>query len=188
MSDLELYHEAYYKVYLQSNHQAQSRKIAEGIWKHFQPESAVDMGCNVANDLMWLKKLGTKDVLGIDNSPYAQKYSQIEEFELWDLRKRYPFKKRYSVCLCFDFAEHLEPEYEEITLDNITSASDLILFSSPWPIGDIRHYNEHPNEYWILKMAERNYWWDMIKTLECKLDMYGGRSWVVSNLLVFKRG
>lgn len=183
----EVYREGYFTPRLQTGSIHIDKIIADAIFDVLKPASVVDCGCAVATELYWLKKQGV-EVKGLDASTYAIKHSLIEEIEQWDLRRKYQFKRRYDVCLSFDVIEHIPPEYEHVMLDNLVSASDTVLISVPWMVGDILHENEQPPEYWMFRFHHLGYSFDVGLTLDLKMVMQGGKGWVVKNLQAFRRG
>lgn len=182
----EVYPENYYTPRLQAGSMRKDKIIADAIYDILEPSSVVDCGCAVATELYWLKQRGV-EVKGLDASSYAIKHSLIDEIEQWDLRRKYPFKRRYDICMCFDTIEHIPPKYESIILENLVSASDTVLISVPWMIGDKLHGNEQPPEYWMFRFHTLGYPFDVGLTLDLKMAMRGGKGWVVKNLQVFKK-
>jgi len=136
-----------------------SKRIAEGIYKFFNPKSVIDMGCCVGGEIYYLKQMGVL-VKGLDASSFAIKYALVPEVEQWDLRVPYPFKMKYDVCLCLETLEHIRQEYEPIVFGNLTNASDIVIMSSPEKTGGRHHVNEQPMSYWKERFREYNYKFD----------------------------
>ena len=182
-----MYPEEYYSERLCGHDEVRGAiVIANEIYKYFSPKSVVDIGCGVAMELFNFKKLGVK-VLGIDRSNFAKKHAFINEFEVWDLRNSYNFREKFDVCISFDFIEHVEPEYENIVLDNIVNSSDIAIISVPYPSGDPLHYNEQPREYWIEAFKRRDYYYDSMATTVLKEKTLGSRYWAPQYMQVFRR-
>lgn len=182
----ELYNEQYYRCRLGPNSLKKDAIIIRAIYNEFHPKSVADCGCHVGSDLYFFKQMGA-EIKGLDASNYAIKHSLIDEIEQWNLEIKYPWRRKYTLCICFDTIEHIHPKYESVILNTLIDASDVVLISVPWRIGDFRHQNEQPSEYWVERFRELGYEFQLKLTDQLKKDMQDGRSWVVENLQVFTR-
>jgi len=171
--------------------------VCEPIVKEFKPYSIVDVGCGVGEYVMGFFGLGVHFSYGIEGSENCLPYIVVSNkyISIQDLRIEFDLKKSFDLAMSFEVAEHIEPEYADQYLDNLTRLSDRILLTAA-PPGQSGHYhvNCQPKEYWIEKFnllgyaniqerAERvkEAWlpWKHRK------EIYGG---YYNNLLYFERG
>lgn len=183
----KLYPEEYYSKRLKNESEIRGAKIVtDAIFELFNPTSVIDIGCGVAMELFHFKNKGVI-VKGLDRSIYAKKHACIEEVELWDLINPYSFNKRYDICMSFDFIEHISGDFESVVLSNLIKASDTVLISVPWKVGDPLHFNEQPQSHWIEAFNKLGYKYNHNDTEILKSNMVGGRMWIVRNLQVFNK-
>lgn len=63
-----------------------------------------------------------------------------------------PSFTKYDIALCTEVAEHIEPPFSSMLVQNLTSHSDMIWWSSEEPNTNkphLHHPNEQPYQYWI---------------------------------------
>lgn len=124
--------------------------------------SVIDFGCATGLYLKPFSACGCW-VLGLDGEPTAGKLLDLGEFELCDLREPHdPFisflGKPYSLALCIEVAEHLQPEYADTLVDTVASSADVIFWSAARPgQGGENHYNEQHKGYWLEKFYARDF-------------------------------
>jgi hypothetical protein len=164
------------------------------ILKYYQPASLVDIGCGAGIYLREFQKSGVKELLGLDGSPAAREEFLLAESQLiiFDLAKKYNFKKKYDLGLCLEVAEHLRPEDADTLVGTIIAASDNIIFTAAVPgqgPRSIGHINEQPHQYWIDKFAARGFSYLEAQTeaMRRELAEKGVVWWIVNNLMVFKK-
>ncbi|MEM2293577.1 MAG: methyltransferase domain-containing protein [Candidatus Bathyarchaeia archaeon] len=166
-------------------------KIVDVLYEEFRPDSVIDFGCSIGLYLLRFKEYGCK-VLGVEGSSFARKHSVIDPnlIILHDLRDPLILDRKYDMALCLEVAEHIHEFYENIFLDNICSAADVIVFSSAKPgSGGVHHVNEKPAAYWIVKFAERGFKPDYCLTEKIKEKISGLKHipWIRDNIIIFKR-
>jgi SAM-dependent methyltransferase len=114
--------------------------------------SIIDVGCGIGSWGYELDKHGLKyrgvdfgvplDKLVIDKSHYMDR----------DIRQYTPCKEKYDLAICLEVAEHLEPEFADVLIRNLSEMSDVVLFSAAIPLqGGINHHNEQWPSYWAKK-------------------------------------
>jgi hypothetical protein len=137
--------------------------VTQAIMEVLQPQTIIDVGCG-NGDLVWgFQNLLRAPIFGIEGSMHA-----LDSMEPWmknyifirDLRK--PLNdlllNRVSLAVCFEVAEHIEPQYSNVFVDNLCSLSDHILMSAAPPgQGGLAHVNCQPWSYWFYKFSLRNY-------------------------------
>ncbi|SDH92234.1 Methyltransferase domain-containing protein [Pseudobutyrivibrio sp. 49] len=161
------------------------------IIDRINPKSVVDFGCAEGNWLAQFKKNGSNiEILGFDGDYVNEERLSIEsqEFRAVDLRDSIKLDKKYDLAMSLEVAEHLEEEYADIFIDNITNASDNILFSAAIPgQGGVHHVNEQWQSYWIKKFRDRGYGVDFsIRKKFWKDERLN--HWRRQNILIFRKG
>lgn len=123
--------------------------------------SCVDFGCGVGTWLSVIKShIRAADVLGIDFGEPEKEQLKInpEEYRKMDLSDSITLDKMYDLCMSLEVAEHISQERADVFVDNLTKASDIILFSAALPgQGGTGHVNEQRLSYWVEKFAQRGF-------------------------------
>ncbi len=136
--------------------------IAPILYKLVQPENVVDVGCGVGTFLYAFKKLGVKEVLGLDgewaDKSLLAKYLKPNEYKSTDLSQFIILNKKFDLALCLEVAEHIDEEYADNLIKTLVNASNIIVFSaaSPYQMGQ-HHVNEQWPEYWINKFLQYDF-------------------------------
>ncbi len=169
---------------------ADEKIIMPFVMGKLSPASIVDFGCGEG---LWLKEAmrqdGNIEVLGVDGNYVQRERLKIpaEKFFAADLRSPIFLNKKFDLAISTEVAEHVDQKHEGIYLDNITRASDQILFTAavPGQMG-VNHINEQWQSYWIKKFKKKGYYCDY------SLRDYfwnDGRinSWRRQNLLYFSK-
>jgi SAM-dependent methyltransferase len=121
------------------------------------PKSVVDVGCATGDLVKQFREYGLISE-GVEGSEHALNYSVIEDTFVHDLRKPLSGSVVFDLCLCLEVAEHIEPEYTRIFLDNLACFSQRILLSIAGPgQGGHYHVNLQPIKYWDDLFLELGY-------------------------------
>lgn len=113
--------------------------------------SVVDIGCAGGDWLKACLDFGIEDICGLDS------YSQIPEslkissryIINQNLNESFQLEKKYSLSICLELAEHLQPDSSSRFISDLCATSDFILFSAAPPgQGGVSHSNEKDLEYW----------------------------------------
>lgn len=156
----EMYDDDFYDFLTEHNYTS-AKKVAPVVYDIFKPESIVDFGCGVGCWLKAFSDLNSKiEILGIDGDWLSGKKIMIpnENVLLRDLEKNVVLEKKYDLAISLEVAEHLSAEHSDEFINNIVTASDVILFSAAIPQqGGTGHVNERWQSYWIEKMHLRGY-------------------------------
>lgn len=166
------------------------KQIIPYILKRVKPKSIVDFGCGEGRWLMEAKRNDKNiEVLGLDGYYIDRDRLQIsqDEFIGIDLRKKIELTKKYDLAISTEVAEHIEEEYADVFVDNLTRAADCILFSAAIPgQGGQHHINEQWQSYWVKKFKNlgyeadfsiRDYFWDNVNI----------NFWRRQNILMFSK-
>jgi len=136
--------------------------IAKAIYRTFQPDSVIDVGCATGDIIRELLCMGVK-AYGIEGSEACYKYLEVlpERVILRDLRKKFCWIGKVSLCLCLEVAEHIEEEYADVFIDNLCGLSNKLLLSIAG-VGQGGHYhvNLKTISYWHEKFIEKEYFPD----------------------------
>jgi len=125
--------------------------------------SAIDIGCGVGTWLNVLQKYGVGDIQGVDGPWVEQKYLEIpsECFRAYNFQNaeiEISFNRRYDLAICLEVAEHIPQSKANAFVRNLTTLSDLILFSAAIPgQGGLGHINEQWPSYWASLFLENGY-------------------------------
>ena len=138
-----------------------AKPVCEAINSVLEPESVIDVGCAIGDYVQyWRNSLGVY-AMGIEGSKAACPYFVCDGIVVSDLRQKINVWLRADLVVSFEVFEHIELEYTDQFLINLTKMSDKILASAA-AIGQGGHYhvNCQPREYWIEKMEGLKYKYD----------------------------
>jgi cyclopropane fatty-acyl-phospholipid synthase-like methyltransferase len=125
----------YDSAFYESRH-IETKKSAQHLLNHlfnlYKPNSVVDFGCGVGTWVKVCKELGVNNVKGLEGPWLDINHLVInkDEFEHADLTKPLSLSKKYDLAITLEVAEHIKENKAECFLDNLTDASDVILFSA----------------------------------------------------------
>lgn len=151
-----------------SNRRDKTIVSSEIIWnilffylKNRNLTSVIDVGCGTGIWLAVSKKIGIKNILGIDGKWVNQNMLEINpnEFQVHDLsKKRWSLKKRFDIALCIEVAEHLPQHMGFELIRMLTEVSEIVVFSSAIKYqGGTGHINEQPQHYWAREFEKYGY-------------------------------
>ncbi len=124
--------------------------------------SVVDFGCGLGNFIKTFKDHGVNEILGLDG-PWVEEekiFNNISrnEFVVADLESPIKLDKKYDLGICLEVAEHLSPEAEQVIVESLVKASDIILFSAAIPEqGGQNHINEQWLSHWARLFAAHQF-------------------------------
>lgn len=164
--------------------------IMKCIIEWIKPKTIVDFGCGEGLWLSIAKKLDNNiSVQGFDGEYIDRNRLKISinDFVASDLSQKILIKEKFDLAISTEVAEHIEEKYCDNFIDNITSASDFILFSAaiPGQCG-VNHVNEQWQSYWINKFERRGYFVDL-SIRNYFWSEIGITSWRKQNLLFFSK-
>jgi len=137
--------------------------ICEPVIEILRPGSVIDVGCAIG-DLVEYFLEKELDAYGLEGTENIIPWLKISQWRLYfkDLRTEIDLEKKFDLVTCFEVFEHIEPEYADILLANLTRMSDRLLISAAPPgQGGHYHVNCQPIIYWIEKFAKLGYRPDM---------------------------
>lgn len=139
-----------------------ARKIIGMLKAYFDVKSVIDFGCGVGTWLKVCKEEFGNDILvkGMDGDYVQREFLQIADNEFFptDLSKKVSLDKRYDLAISLEVAEHLPPERAIGFVEDLCTASDVVLFSGATKYqGGDGHINEQRLSYWVEKFEMQGY-------------------------------
>ena len=171
--------EIYKKSFFGKRHKLHWRAphVCGAINDILEPRSVIDVGCATGDlVLCWREQFGILSY-GIEGSPEANEFFVCDGIYNWDLRdnwkeKKHTFERCFDLVTCFEVAEHIEPEYATMFLNNLTMMSNKILLSmAPPGQGGHYHVNCMPFIYWETLFHSFGYSYKEDTTLLIKKSM-----------------
>ncbi|MEB2778311.1 hypothetical protein SYJ56_23575 [Algoriphagus sp. D3-2-R+10] len=159
MSSKKLYNESFYKS-RNSNTKDSAIQVLSLLFKYISPKSMVDFGCGVGTWIKTGQELGVNKILGLEGNWLDTDHLVIslEEFKNANLASEINLDTPFDLAISLEVAEHIDEKFSEIFIDNLTKASEIVLFSAAIPgQRGSGHVNEQWPEYWIEKFNSRNY-------------------------------
>jgi len=123
-------------------------------------ESVVDVGCGLGTFLEAFSSEGVSVIQGIDGDYVDREMLRIpdQQFMTKDLSKPLRLDRRFDLAVSLEVAEHLPNERGPSFVRDLTSLSDLILFSAGIPgQGGTHHVNEQWQDYWAAQFLSLGY-------------------------------
>jgi len=139
---------------------AAARVILDKLFAHYHPTSAIDIGCGLGTWLSVCMESGLTDIIGIDGEHVDPKrlYIPRERFVSRDLSRSLGVNRRFELAMSLEVAEHLPSDRADSFVAEISSLSDVVLFSAALPYqGGTGHVNENWPEYWTDKFRQRGF-------------------------------
>ena len=118
--------------------------------------SVVDFGCGTGTWLAACKNMGVKKILGFDHYAKESELSiERKYFHKKSLAEKICLDEKFDLAISLEAAEHVEQISADTIVENLSNASDVILFSAAIPgQGGTNHVNEQPPQYWAKKFAD----------------------------------
>jgi len=159
------YREAYFASYAGGDYHEEAEHwsqffglVAGRIVDLFEPRTVLDAGCAKGLLVHAFIDRGV-DAHGIDISDHAigaaspAVEGRVAVGSLTD-----PIEGRYDLITCIEVLEHMSPDDEARAIDNLTAATDRIIFSStPGHFDDPTHINVRQPADWAVRFAERGF-------------------------------
>lgn len=160
----------------------------------FRPKTYLDLGCGTG---IYVEEFARQDVsvIGVEGNLAVKQILKTSPTKVIfsDLRAPLPLKKQFELVTCFEVVEHIEPEYVDILVQNLTlyCRKWLIITSGEDSKGKNReHVNEQAQRYWIRRIKKENYRFErrLTRRLRRKYSRFllgKGLPWFGELLLVF---
>lgn len=160
------YDESFYNSQMSAS--LHSAKVYAGyLYPLIRPTSVVDFGCGRGTWLHAFALNGVENLVGYDG-PWNSQEKMIDQkinFISTDLNQIINCNTKFDLAISLEVAEHLRPESADLFVENLTKASDIILFGAAYPgQGGTDHLNEQPQSYWAKKFISFGYYpFDMLR-------------------------
>jgi 2-polyprenyl-3-methyl-5-hydroxy-6-metoxy-1,4-benzoquinol methylase len=158
------------------------------LFDRIGPESVLDVGCGAGQYLHLLKKLGTKQVLGIDGFHPDYSFLNDDEYLIHDLTTPFRTGQRFDLVMCLEVAEHM-PAGSEMALISCLEehAKKYILFSAaePGQPGE-GHINCKPLAFWADIFGSRG--WTPLVFESLSFRAIASLSWLRRNPVLLTKG
>jgi hypothetical protein len=147
-------------------------------------EKVVDLGCG-RGDYLSLLQFNGFDCIGYEGTPDIKSIASFPFIHQADLSK--PIETEKGTVLCFEVAEHIPQEYEDVFLQNVVNASiGLVVIS--WAVkgqGGHGHVNEQDSVHIIDKFHDLGFW--LNGGLTKHLRLMSSLWWFKSSIYVFEK-
>lgn len=180
--------EEYSKEYYQAINQeenAQAKVVADYLTQAYKPLSVIDLGCGTG---LYLDKFNVPKKLGIDISDAAFTFG-YGNLKKADLSKPIDLG-RWDLGICFEVLEHIDAEFADVAVDNLTRSSDKLVITAAMPNQPgLNHVNCQPQQYWEEKFRARGYTRDYFNEywLAQKVSEVQHTAWLIKNLMVYTK-
>ena len=173
--------------------------VCDAVDRVFHPLDVIDVGCGIGEYVQfWQEKLNISawGIEGVDHPYFVTKNIAIQDMRLkqivWPFANGRARIDKFDLAVCLEVLEHVEPEYANIFVENLTGLSDQILVSAAQPgQGGHYHVNCQPKEWWLSKFMEFNYGYDDVLTCAIKQALQPWkhrRELYHNNLIFFSKG
>ena len=158
----------------------------------FEPDSVIDVGCGIGEYVQYFENNLGIPAWGIEGSGACLPYLVSDKVMILDMRIKQIDRLCSDLVVCFEVLEHIEEEYSDIFIENLTNLSDHILVSAAPPgAGGHHHVNCQSKEYWHKKFLKFDYGYDftMTCTIKAALKPWRHRKELYhDNLMYFAKG
>jgi SAM-dependent methyltransferase len=146
---------------LEANSYKSAKAVLPVLYQFIQPRSVVDVGCGTGTWLkVWDEDLQVKDYLGVEG-PYVKPEMlkvAADKVVFKDLKEFFDPGRRFDLAMSMEVAEHLPDASANQFIRNLTSLSDIVLFSAAVPDQQgTYHINEQYPEYWARHFRQFNF-------------------------------
>ena len=133
-------------------------RVADEVVRSFSPKTVFDAGCGMGFLVEALWDRGV-EAHGTDISDYAISKVRRDAREYCRVGSvAEPIDGTYDLVVCVDVLEHLVPGEADRAIEQLTAASDRVLFSStPKDVGEPTHRTVRPAIYWLRRFAGRGF-------------------------------
>ena len=147
--------------------------FCKAVWQTLGPfKTLIDLGCGIGEFIAYFHHTHNVLSVGYDGSENSLTHmASGATIYVHDLRNPLGWwsYKPIDLCMCLEVAEHIEPEFADVIVDNCCSVSDLILFTAAPPGQEgTGHVNLQLPKYWFKKFETKGYIYRHDKVVELK--------------------
>jgi SAM-dependent methyltransferase len=144
------YTDEYYKDQIAPSLES-ARIFLAHLWKYFQPQSVVDVGCGRGAWLKACRELGSSELFGLDGE-WNNQAAMIDDgirFRAIDLNRAFALERRVELAISVEVAEHLEPSSSSTFVESLTKSADAVVFGAAYlRQNGPTHINERRHSWW----------------------------------------
>jgi SAM-dependent methyltransferase len=158
-----------------------AERIIEILFRHYTPESVLDVGCGLGTWLKAMQAHGVADVAGIEGDWLAPARLQVDAnlVSRRDLEQPFDLGRRFDLVVSLEVAEHLSEAAAPTFVESLVRHAPVILFSAALPFqGGHHHVNEKFPPYWAEHFARHEY---------AAVDLIRGEIWDSPDVLWWLR-
>lgn len=148
----KLYDTNFYSKHLEGMTNS-AKEVLDLLYKFYQPESVIDVGCGRGAWLAVAESLGSAKLKGMDGRWVKKEelLSKNIDFGAVDFEESLPeVGEKYDLCISLEVAEHITENNARQFINTLCKASDIVLFSAAIVHqGGMNHINEQWQSYWI---------------------------------------
>ena len=138
--------------------------VCDAMEEVFHPKTFVDVGCAIGEYVAGMRERGV-DAVGIEGSANCLLHLKVDSMYVHIIDLRVPISERidgkFDVAMCLEVAEHIEPEFANVFIDNLCGLSERVVMSYAPPGQEGHgHFNCQHGSYWIEKFAKCGYLYD----------------------------
>lgn len=172
-----------------SDEERQAFNLGDLLFKMYEPNSVIDVGCNTGRYLVPFALRGC-EVLGIDYDREALSHACVPVFNV-DISSPFKMARKYDLAICLEVLEHIPEEHAELVIHNLCSMSDKVIFSSAQVgQGGEGHINCKQKQYWHWLFDEEGFQFCEMETkfiCDRMKGLEGTMGWLLNNLMVFRK-
>lgn len=190
----DIYSPKYFQTLVEPYARRSAPQMARSIVETFSPASAVDVGCGSGVLLTELRKLGVRNLLGLDSAEAGLDIARARAVDVrsFDISTdRWTEQKTFDIAISMETAEHLPVASTEQYVVLLCEFAPVVIFTAAHPgQGGIGHLNEQPPEYWIKKFQRHGFQWSE-KTADAWKPIWraaGVADFYIDNLMIFQKG
>ena len=170
---------------MESEEKPMANNIAKWIKDNLNPKSVLDVGCGPGMYVESMRDIGLNATgMDIDDRVIGKDY--LKQKSLLDIDT-----EKSEVVICFEVAEHIEPELEDKVVEKVCSATEKTLIWTAAAVGQggIGHINCKDKEEWCSKIEShglirnKDKEQQLIEYVQSDLHM----GWFTQNVLYFER-
>jgi SAM-dependent methyltransferase len=124
-----------------------------------RPTSVIDVGCGTGEWLAQCARLGTTDVVGVDQVSYHPSMTiRRSAYRQTDLERGIAMERDFDLALCLEVAEHLSLDGGRGLVKDLTKLADVVLFSGAIPgQGGLGHRTERWQSFWAAEFGSHGF-------------------------------
>jgi len=157
------------------------------LYERFKPQSVLDLGCAAGAYLHLFDKLGTNEVMGIDNFIPRASFIEKHQYKIKALNENLELNNKYDMVLCLDMQRMLTLYEERKLFETINRhSSEVLVLSVPVDVEDVyKHTTARSFKGWAKFFHDQG--WHPMLTETLFLRCISSFSWFRKNLIVLER-